>query len=78
MRPSSSPWAVPIVIVRKHGKMRYCGNYRRLNALTVPDRYPVPNISDCANKLYGKKIFSRIDLVKAYFNIPVYLPSGLI
>ena len=74
MQPSSSPWAAPIVIVRKHGKKRYCGNYRRLNSITVPDRYSVPNISDCANKLHGKTIFSRIDLVKAYFNIPVHQP----
>lgn len=72
VRPSNSAWASPLVIVSRNGKKRYCGNFRRLNAQTIPDRYPVPNITDCSNQLYGKKLFSKIDLVKAYHNIPVY------
>lgn len=73
-RPSKSQWASPLVIVNKHGKKRYCGNYRRLNAQTTPDRYPIPNITDCSNKLHNMKCFSKLDLVKAYWNIPVYPP----
>lgn len=73
-RPSKSQWASPLVIITRNGKKRYCGNYRRLNAQTVPDRYPIPNISDCTARLFNKKVFSVIDLVKAYHNIPVHPP----
>ena len=72
VQQSKSPWASPLVIVERGGKKRYCGNFRRLNAQTIPDRYPVPNIADCTSKLAGKRVFSKIDLVKAYHNIPVY------
>lgn len=71
-RPSSSPWASPIHLVpKKTGEWRVCGDYRRLNSITVPDRYPVPFIHDFASALHGKSVFSSIDLYRAFHQIPV-------
>ena len=49
-----------------------CGDYRALNARTIPDRYPIRHITDYANHLAGCKGFSTINLVRAYHQIPVH------
>ena len=72
VRPSSSPWASPLHMVKKQdGTWRPVGDYRAINKVTVPDSYPVPNIEHFSSRLHGAKFFTKLDLVKAYHQIPM-------
>ena len=69
---AASPWSSPLHMVRKKdGSYRPCGDYRRLNNVTEGDHYPLPNISDVTSFLEGAKVFSKLDLTKGYYQIPM-------
>lgn len=59
------------LVKKKDGEWRICGDYRRLNKITVPDKYPISNLQDFAHKLRDCTIFSTIDLTRAYHQIPM-------
>ena len=72
IRESSSPYASPIVLVRKkYGKLRICVDYRRLNAKTHKDAYPLPRIDEALDVLKGAKYFCSLDLAHGFNQIPV-------
>ncbi|GFY06842.1 retrovirus-related Pol polyprotein from transposon opus [Trichonephila clavipes] len=72
IRLSKSSYASPIHFVKKSDvSWRICGDFRRLNSVTIPDRYSLPHIHDFVSGLKGKTVFSKIDLVKAYHQIPM-------
>ncbi|GFY09913.1 retrovirus-related Pol polyprotein from transposon opus [Trichonephila clavipes] len=67
IRPSKSPWSSPLHVVPKSDStVRPVGDYRQLNSVTEFDSYPMPYLNDFAHALHGKKIFSKIDIFKAF------------
>ena len=71
--PSDCEWSSALHMVPD---WRPCGDYSSLKAQTVADRYPIPHIQDFTQRLASSKIFSKIDSVRAYYQIPVE-PSDL-
>lgn len=72
IRRSDSSWATPLHMVpKKDGSWRPCGDFRLLNNHTRADKYPLPNMLDLSHRVSSAKIFSKIDLRKGYWQVPV-------
>lgn len=71
---SNSAWSSPLHLQPKPNstEVRPCGDYRALNAITQPDKYPLPYLQDFSQSLDGCTIFSKIDLVKAFHHIAIH------
>jgi hypothetical protein len=79
IRPSTSPWAAPILFVeKKDGTRRMCIDYRALDEVTIKNKYPLSRIEDLFNQLRGASVFSKIDLRSGYHQLrirPPYIPK---
>jgi len=72
IEPAQSEWASPVVIVtKKDGSPRFCVDYRKLNAVTIRDSYPLPRMDDCIDSLGDARIFTTLDCNSGYWQIPI-------
>jgi hypothetical protein len=77
IRPSTSPWATPVLFVeKKDGTKRMCIDYRALNEVTVKNKYPLPRIEDLFDQLRGASVYSKIDLRSGYHQLRIQ-PSDI-
>nr|XP_051208907.1 uncharacterized protein LOC127326090 [Lolium perenne] len=72
IRPSASPWGSPVIFVDKRdGTIRLCVDYRKLNDVTIKNKYPLPKIEDFFDQMNGTRVFSKIDLRTGYHQLKV-------
>jgi len=70
IEPSISSWASPVCLVKKKdGTFRFCIDYRRVNAVSKKDAYPIPDIQDALDNLRGSRYFATIDLLSGYWHL---------
>ncbi|KAL2103054.1 hypothetical protein ACEWY4_002222 [Coilia grayii] len=88
IKPSHSEWCSPVVLVpKKDGGLRFCVDFRKLNAIAAFDPYPMPRVDDLMERLGKAKFLSTLDMCKGYWQVPLTpeaqemtafrVPSGL-
>ena len=72
IEPSTSPYASPMVIVmKKNGNVRICGDFRSINQITTFDPYPVPNIEDITDDVAKGRYITTLDLTRGFYQVPL-------
>ena len=71
IEPSMSPWAAPVLIAYRNSKPWFCIDYRRLNALTIPDEFPIPRQSEILQALSGAQVLSSLDALSRFTQLTV-------
>ena len=72
IRPANSPCASPVVMVKnKDGSLRFCVDFRQLNAATIKDAHSIPRIDDLLDVLHSARWFSTLDLKSGYWQVPI-------
>ncbi len=70
--PSQSPWSSPCILVPKpDSTFRFCTDYRKVNAMTKPDSFPLPRMEDCVDKVGAATYVTKLDLLKGYWQVPL-------
>ena len=69
IEPSKSPWVCGVVMAKK--KLRFCCDFRYLNAVTIKDAYPIPRIDESISKLGDAKFITTLDLGSAFWQVPL-------
>ena len=68
---SSDGASAPVLVRKRDGSVRYCVDYRSLNAKTVKHLFPLPSISQCLDQLSGNRYFSTLDMASGYWQIEI-------
>jgi hypothetical protein len=72
IRRSNSPYASPVIVVKKpSGGLRVCVNYRPVNEMTIKSKYPIPLIRETLARLLGKRIFTKLDVIAVFNRIRI-------
>ena len=72
IEPSQSDWSLLCLLIPKNdGTYRFCTDYRKVNATTKSDSYPIPRVEDCNDRIGCAKYVSKIDLLKGYWQVPL-------
>lgn len=70
--PSSSPWSSPCLLIPKPDHtFRFCTDYRKVNAKTKPDSFPLPRMEDCVDRVGSARFVTKLDLLKGYWQVPL-------
>src|SRR4051795_3550820 len=73
VEPSVSPFGAPVIFIKKKdGTLQMCIDYRALNNITIKNRFPIPLIDDLTDRLFGAKVFTKIDLRWGYNQVRIH------